>query len=307
MRQYYKMYDENNKPNSLSSDGSINNTIRQIGQKFVSRKFVRKKNDLRYGLLRFMNPNGLYLKEIQGSKMYLDLNDIGISKELALSDIREEKATIMTYEVLKKGDVVIDIGANIGYYALIESRLVGNEGRVFAFEPAPENVKLLKKNIGINKYKNIEVSDFAVGDIEGLQTMYVSNRCNWNSMYKTETLDVQEEITVRLSTLNSLLDNKEYPNFIRMDVEGYETAIIRGMNRILEKDNPLMMFIEVHPHIMQENDLIEMLQTLSQFGFEVEMIAKREKLYNWKLADLLKNKSFLSGELGAFQVFFNRN
>ena len=58
-------------------------------------------------------------------------------------------------EILKPGMVVLDIGANIGYHTLISSKLVGNTGKIYSFEPEPHNFKLLLKNIEINEFKNI--------------------------------------------------------------------------------------------------------------------------------------------------------
>ena len=63
--------------------------------------------------------------------------------------------TALVKRIVRNGDIVVDIGAHIGYYTLIFARLVGPKGKVFAFEPEPNNFNLLIKNIKINGYKNI--------------------------------------------------------------------------------------------------------------------------------------------------------
>lgn len=87
---------------------------------------------------------------VMGHKMFLDCKD---SLNLSINNgIYEEFETNIVKEEIKKGDIVLEIGANIGYYTLIFAKLVGEKGKVFAFEPDPTNFALLKKNIEINGY-----------------------------------------------------------------------------------------------------------------------------------------------------------
>ena len=65
-----------------------------------------------------------------------------------------------------QGNFVIDLGANIGYYTCILAKLVGKDGKVFAFEPDPRNLKLLEKNIKVNEYNNVVIVDKAVSDVK---------------------------------------------------------------------------------------------------------------------------------------------
>lgn len=90
--------------------------------------------------------------EVQGHKMFLDSKD---SLRLSIHGIYEPLETELAKKEVKKGNVVLDIGANIGYYTLIFAKLVGEDGKVFAFEPDPTNFALLKKNVEMNGYKNV--------------------------------------------------------------------------------------------------------------------------------------------------------
>lgn len=107
------------------------------------------------------------IKKINGSKMYLDINDEGLSHDLISDGVREFYATQKMKKEIKKGDVIVDIGANIGYYALLEARLVGKKGIVYAIEPVPRNIAILKKNIELNNYSNLEVYQLAYGGQKG--------------------------------------------------------------------------------------------------------------------------------------------
>ena len=271
-----------------------------------NRKTLNIKRKLVYILLKIKNRDGFYLKDIQGSKMLLNIGDKGISNELLFNDIREVAATKYMYNVAKKGDIILDIGANIGYYALLESRLVGDKGKVYAIEPEPRNIDLLKRNVSINDYKNIEIFHSAVGDKNGTEKLYVSSKSNWHSMVTFDEQGTEETIDVNILTVDTFLKDKEYPALIRMDVEGYEYNIIKGMKDTLTKEKPLKLFIEIHPQIMKEVDVVFLLTTLKQNNFEVAMVAKRNMSYNYNLDYLLHNKAILNGSRGAFQIYFER-
>jgi len=93
---------------------------------------------------------------VLGHKMYLDDLD---TLHLAINGIWEPLETNLIKNKIKEGDIVLNIGANIGYYTLLIARLVGSNGKVFAFEPDLNNFKILKKNIEINNYKNNKKSN----------------------------------------------------------------------------------------------------------------------------------------------------
>lgn len=98
-------------------------------------------------LIIFFNPI-----EIQGHKMFIEPAD---GLEFLIKPHHEEFETEIFKKEIKKGDTVLDLGAHIGYYTLLAAKLVGEKGKVFAFEPEPTNFALLKKNIKINNHQNV--------------------------------------------------------------------------------------------------------------------------------------------------------
>jgi len=110
--------------------------------------------------------------EVLGHKMYLDVKD---ALRLSINGVYEPFETELVRKEVKKGDVVLDIGANIGYYTLIFAKLVGQEGEVLAFEPDPNNFALLKKNIEINGYRNVSLLQKAVSNRSGKIRLYLSD------------------------------------------------------------------------------------------------------------------------------------
>ena len=120
--------------------------------------------------------------EIQGHKMFLDSKD---SLGLSINKIYEPFETDFVQKEIKRGDVVLDIGANIGYYTLILAKCVGKEGKVFAFEPEPNNFSLLKKNIQINGYKNVVLVQKAVSNKNEKLMMYLNkDNIGCHTIYK---------------------------------------------------------------------------------------------------------------------------
>ena len=110
------------------------------------------------------------LAEVQGHKMFLDSKD---ALGLSINEIYEPLETEFVKKEVKKGNVVLDIGANIGYYTLIFAKLVGENGKVFAFEPDPTNFALLKKNVEMNGYKNVVLVQRAVSNKTGKLKLYL--------------------------------------------------------------------------------------------------------------------------------------
>jgi len=108
-----------------------------------------------------------------GHEMFLDPTDSIVSPTLLRDGYFEPYETTLIESEIRPGDVVLDIGANIGYYTLIFARLVGERGRVYAFEPDPTNFRLLKKNVRANGYQNVIFVKKAVADSSGSMPLYL--------------------------------------------------------------------------------------------------------------------------------------
>lgn len=286
--------------------------------KFLAFQSIFRIRNIKFLLLKIKTKEGILIKKVQGSKMRLDLKDEGISKDLVLDGIREPESTKEIKKIVKPGDVVVEAGANIGYYALMESQLVGKKGKVYAIEPIAENVKCLKNNIKLNNYPNIEVFQIAIGEKEKMAKMHIASHSNWNSFinHRRGIIGTKD---IKVTSLDNFLKNKRHPNLIRMDVEGYEYNIIKGMKNTLKSKRPLKLFIELHPHIMKRKQTEYLLRTLAKHGFETKKVIRSVTVPEMKVMsrkefdfssktinDLLKDDLIISGKKGAFEIFFER-
>ena len=272
------------------------------------------------------------VRSVQGSDMWLNPKDVGISTDLLLDGIREPLITKAFRSLLRKGDTVIDCGANIGYYALQEAQAVGPTGRVHAIEPVTSNVRVLQSNIYLNGYNNVRVHYLAVGDGDRDDYINISTMSNMCSMVKKQGYRrYVDKLPVRVTSIDSFMDKYDVvPDVIRMDVEGYETEIVRGMGRLLKSGGPLRLFMEVHFDILLDA-VLPMLRTLKEHGFGVTVatfephaaVRKSRLAYpvvRWlegvmgassgylylTIDDLLTRKEFRTGQVEDLEVIFER-
>ena len=213
---------------------------------------------------------------VMGNEIMVFPRDPGISRELALYRVHEPLATKLLMETLKPGMNAIDIGGNIGYYAMMEARLVGPEGKVVAIEPMPDNSEQLCINVKNNGYQNIDIHKMAIGDCDGTALMYVTAKSNWHSLHPPA--EAKGEMKVPVSTLDSLLAQYDLPtvDLVRMDLEGYEIVVVEGMKRTLEKYGPRLL-VELHPLLVGTPAMEKYLRTLESLGYGIEWMIEQER------------------------------
>jgi len=183
----------------------------------------------------------------------------------------------------------LDIGANIGYYVLLESKLVGEEGHVYAVEPVLGNLNVLKRNLQLNDVKNVSLFQFALGDACRDSEIYVSNLSNLCAMNRASVSTVIAVQPVSEQTVDNFLKDKALPTLIRMDVEGYEYEVIKGMTETLKKN--VKILVELHPHyLLSPEKLAKLYDILEQNDFKVKFMIYDTKVIEHKLIRLFLRK-----------------
>jgi FkbM family methyltransferase len=153
----------------------------------------------------------------------------------------EHRKQAVFEEHVRKGDVVYDVGAHVGFYALLASVLVGPEGRVVAIEPVPRNLRCLHAHLRINGVGNVDVVEAALAERSG------SGRMNAAVGSSQAHLDEGGDIEVRCLTLDELVFGEGFPapDVLKLDVEGAEHAVLCGGRRVLAESRPVV-FVATH-------------------------------------------------------------
>lgn len=226
---------------------------------------------------------------IDGNTMFLDEDD---SLKLSINQIWEPITTDLVKREIKTGNTVIDVGSNIGYYTLLFAKLVGTNGRVYAFEPESDNFDLLKKNITVNNYKNIIIEKKAVSNTTKKVTLYRAKEGIGEHRIDFPWFDNggTEVEAIRLDDyINENID------FIKIDCEGAEYNVLLGMKKILEKNKNIKILIEYGEKQLQEfgvskADFFNFLELqnfkiffINQKTNSFELLTKKEDIVNLPL------------------------
>jgi FkbM family methyltransferase len=206
---------------------------------------------------------------IQGHKMILAPDGRYPSPDMVV-DKYEQATTNLFRQLIHPGMMVVDVGANIGYFTLLAAELVGSTGIVYAFEPEPDNYALLKKNIQLNSYTNIQPIETAVSDECGAIQLYLSAMDNGShSIFGAAARGVATTKTVAATTLDGFLEGEGWPNIdlVKIDVEGAENRVLDGMEQLCERSPKLNLIIEYCPALIQAtganpHDLLDRLAAM---------------------------------------------
>lgn len=165
------------------------------------------------------------------------------------SDIYEEEITKLFRQNVKKGDVCLDLGAHIGYYTLLFSRLVGWKGQVYAFEPSIDNFAILERNVRRNRRKrNVTLERLAVADRseEGLLLATDGPSGAYRVVYDMSQRISLDWDTIDTVSLDEYFTEEQDVDWIKMDIEGSEFYALQGAQRLLDRSNPIII-MEVFP------------------------------------------------------------
>ena len=165
-------------------------------------------------------------------------------------------------ELVRPGMVCWDVGANVGFYTLLLAELVGAGGRVFAFEPVPRNVELLRRHVEMNRYLHVRIFPCALGDFDGETGFGPGPNTSMGHMAAGGPLKVS---CSRADTLLAA-GEVEAPDVIKIDVEGAEADVLRGARAAMQ--NRPMLFLATHGEIAHR----ACLDLLATSGYEVRAL-----------------------------------
>lgn len=240
-----------------------------VGKKFYQNRFIRRLLFIPKVVLIFLIRK-TFQKTSDGMKMNLDRVD---SLQLSLNGVYEPFETELVKKKIKSGNIVVDLGANIGYYTLIFSKLVGDSGLVLAFEPDPQNFSILKRNVEANKCSNIVLFQKAVfNKNEILKNFLSDDNYGDHRIYNPGDRDKYKEVSAVV--LDEELRDYNQIDFIKIDVQGSEQFALNGARQILSKNREIKIFMEFWPNGIRGagGNPEELVQYLSSLGFKFEVI-----------------------------------
>jgi len=189
--------------------------------------------------------------------------------------IHERKVTEMLMDALRGTRCFADVGTNLGWYTCIASKCLPH-GIVYGFEMDDLNFGLLEKNLAINQSTNVEAHLAAVSDSEGTVSYERSgsNPSPFFQMHGGNGRQTSKTVTVKSIRLDQFFDGKRTPpDVIKIDVEGAEFSVLKGMTRILREHTPTL-FLEIHPTYLKKfgSSSRELLTLLIDIGYRVVQI-----------------------------------
>lgn len=199
--------------------------------------------------LGFLNLKGKF--KYHNLTFYNAKNDTSIESSIITNHTYEPEVIKEIKYNLNSGSNFIDGGANIGFFSLIASQIVGSTGRVIAFEPTPSTFSFLKKNIMVNNIKNIIVSRKGLSSSEKKLPFVLTNNAEANSILleDNETLKNEDKI-IKISTISidKFCEENNFKNIdlIKLDVENHELEAIKGARKILSINQNIKIIFELN-------------------------------------------------------------
>lgn len=203
---------------------------------------------------------------------YCDAEDVGIVPHLALKGCWEAWITIAMARILRKGWHCIDIGANHGYYSILMADAVGSYGHVLAIEPNPQLTTLLEKTKQVNGFEQqIMILQKAISDVQAQKVkLVIPDGRGINATICKEGVLTDRIIEVETIAIDNLTRDWAKVDFIKIDAEGGEENIWRGMHETLIKNKNITVMMEFNCSRYLEPS--KFLQNIQSFGFPLRYI-----------------------------------
>jgi FkbM family methyltransferase len=234
---------------------------RAVGYGLNEIRLIRSSHEW---MLRHLHPPSV---TVFGQTIYLDPAD---SLNLSIHGVFEPRETDLAMRLVKEGDVVVDIGANIGYYTLLFAGRVGAQGRVYAFEPHPGNVALLRRTLHDSSYRHVVVEEKAVSKATGPAHLYESQEGSVDHRI-LEHATKGPALAIDAVSLDDYFPPGTHINFIKMDIQGAEGWAVQGMQRVLEDNRRITILTEFEPWGLERSGIGAQgfLGLMGQHGFAV--------------------------------------
>ena len=214
-------------------------------------------------------PNGVIEQTVGGfpAKFY-----VHTPEELRMLEVMYGEGHILEHllATLLPNDVLYDVGANLGLYAIFFARAVGNGGQIIAFEPERDSYSRLMRNLELNGLSNVRPYCKAIGEIDGTARLAIGGTTGNYSLVRTYTNEIDSQ-TIQVVAGDDFIEKESLPlpNVLKIDVEGFELSVLRGLQRTLSKPQCRLVYCELHPPLWPpETKPNAVFDLMSELGFQ---------------------------------------
>jgi FkbM family methyltransferase len=246
----------------MASKGGLSRYVGFAGAvmryKTVSRQRISELSESKYDqrVRSYLDDPPESVRTKQGFRIFLNPNDSKISASIALtgsySVLQEPQITRLFETQVKKTSIVVDVGANIGWFSLVAAK---RARQVHAFEPEPMSYGLLQKSIAANGFDNILAHPFCVSDHDGVETLYISDSRN-KGTHSIVRKTAPKGIQVSSVTLDTLFPTERI-DLLKLDVEGAESKVLDGAQRLIEERRIGQIIMEWNPSFWQDRSMLD--------------------------------------------------
>ncbi|HTH31509.1 MAG TPA: FkbM family methyltransferase [Lacibacter sp.] len=221
---------------------------------------LRKSGLQKHSFLKKL-PNGLKMKLCVGDH---------IEKYLLWYGYYEKKEIMTMRSLLSENSVVIDIGANIGYFSLMAAQKC-NKGKIYSFEPATKNFQKLEEHLRLNKIKNVTPFQCAVSNRNEVASFFISDSHNsgMSGLKPAENFSGETEM-IHCIRLDDAIETYQFQtiNLVKIDTEGSELNVLNGMKQVIKQQQPLLLIeISASNQALYGNDIKDIFNMLSTYGY----------------------------------------
>lgn len=231
----------------------------------------------------FLFSQGVFIKfSFESVSFFIKVNPKNgtVDNVLLWGEYEKEELKIVK-ENLKRGDVFVDIGANIGVYSLFASNCVKLDGKVFSFEPVKYIYNQFVDSVNKNNFKNIFAYNKACGSKSEKQFINIQKKHAGGSTFlKTEGETYEQKEEVDIVVLDELLGNEEKISFIKIDTEGFEWEVLLGLVNIIKKFHPCIL-MEYSPEIYGKEISKSMIEFFLNNEYEILDIHNKERIVDF--------------------------
>lgn len=249
--------------------------IQQVKDHPFPFKFILSRILLKTGFCKFLT--------VERSGYKIRFNPSGISAQLWVEPSRMRWEEEFLEDYLKKDDIFIDVGANIGTLSLCASKLVGENGQIFSFEANPDLADFMEDNIKLNKFNNITVFNYAAGEQEG----NISFQLNKSDDRSRVSENGENTIKIKMCKLDDVIPVESTISLLKIDTEGYERFVFQGASSIIKRSK-VIMFESIESNTSNyDYSTIENILFLKKQNFDIFKLGRNKMMYPFKEKDYL--------------------